>query len=246
MTAASREEDSEQSADSQPALSRRTVVKALGAGAALSALSGPAFAQSQQGNPDIVRRRFGYTALTSRKPPIEPDHEVELHVRAPSKGFKQGQWFFDPTGLFIQPGDTVRFTTKREIHTISSYHPVFGYKRRIPRTAPVISSPVVWPDTYFLYTFEQEGVYDLMCLPHEFLGMVVRLVCGSPTGPGAEPISPPEEKQGATLFPPSAVGARVLKVPALRPERIVEAGTVQWDDIAPEHRREPHSSGGGH
>ena len=162
----------------------------------------------------------------------------------PSKGFKQGQWFFDPTGLFVQPGDTVRFTIKREIHTISSYHPVFGYKRRIPQAAPVISSPVLWPETYFLYTFEQEGVYDLMCLPHEFLGMVIRIVCGSPTGPGADPISQPEESQGATLFPPSGVGARVLQAPALAPERIVEGGTVRWDDIAPEFKKMPPRDGG--
>lgn len=69
----------EQGAYSQPALSRRTIMKAIGAGAALSAMSRTAVAQ-QGNNTDLVRCRFGYPALATKNPPIEPDHEVELTI----------------------------------------------------------------------------------------------------------------------------------------------------------------------
>ncbi|WP_224448032.1 cupredoxin domain-containing protein [Haloprofundus salilacus] len=219
-------------------------MKLLGAGTVFAATSDSAFAQSTEGDSSPVRPGFGYADLASKSPPVDPDHEVVLTIRAPSETFTQGEWFFDPTGLFIQPGETVRFTVEREIHTVSSYHPVFGYKLRTPRAEPVISSPVLWPETYFLYTFEHEGVYDLMCLPHEFLGMVIRIVCGAPTGPGTEPITPPEEIGGATLYPPTDIGANVLRAPALRPDRIVEVGRVAWDDISPEYKVGAQTGGG--
>ncbi|MDS0296145.1 hypothetical protein [Halogeometricum luteum] len=217
------------------------MMRALGASAVLPAVAGTAFAQTTDDGAAgeggrAIRPGFGYSDLAARDPPVEPDHEVVLDVRAPSEAFEQGQWFFDPVGLYIEPGETVRFDVRREIHTVSSYHPVFGYKLRVPRAEPVISSPILWPGTYFLYRFEREGVYDLMCLPHEFLGMVVRIVCGSATGPGTDPITPPEEVGNVTLYPPTDVGAKVLRAPQLRPERIIEAGRIRWDDIPPMYR----------
>ena len=169
-----------------------------------------------------IKRRFRSRSTTLwiysdgvKEPPVNPDHEIELHVRPPKGKKEEPEFFFEPTGLFVQSGDVVRFTTKQDVHTISSYHPNFHYKQRIPWNTPAISSPVVWPDTYFLYQFEQEGVYDLLCLPHEYFGMVVRLVVGEPTGPGARRIQPAKKAasggpMGMTLSSPGGAAATVL------------------------------------
>jgi plastocyanin len=223
-------------------LSRRNVMKALGAGTALSAMGGSVSAQSN-GDSNSVRPRFGYAATTSEEPPVEPDHEIKLHVRPPREANNPPEFLFEPTGLFVQSGDIVQFTTRQDVHTISSYHPNFHYKQRIPWDSPAISSPVVWPDTYFLYQFDTPGVYDLMCLPHESLGMVARLVVGESTGPGARPVEPAQRAQagpmGMTLSSPTGAAMTVLNDPALAPERIVENEQVAWDDIKPKNKRIP-------
>lgn len=244
MTAASRE-GSEQFAASQLALSRRTVVKALGAGAALSAMSGSAFARSQDSASDPVRPRFGYTALNTEKPPVTPDHEVSLRAHQPKGQGSQPQMIFEPTGLFIQPGDVVRFTVEHDVHTITAYHPaLYNYQRRIPQAAPAISSPVVWPNTYFLYRFDHGGVYDLLCIPHEWGGMVSRIVAGSPTGPGAQRVTPSEGKgSGMNYTSPGGIAPKILNDPALAPERIVQVKRVSWTEISSENKRLP--AGGG-
>lgn len=244
-------EPQKQSENGYPGMNRRMMMKVLGTGAALSTMSVSAFAQSQGENSDLVRPGFGYAALATQEPPVEPNHEVALDIRPPSSKFKQGQLFFNPTGLAIEPGDTVQFTVQQETqtmktkwydpvwanHTVSSYDPVFGYKRRVPQNAPTISSPVLWPETYFLYTFAHEGVYDLNCLPHEGFGMVIRIVSGAPTGPAAEPISAPEQQEDVTLSPPSSAAAKILGAPALQPERIIEAGRVNWDEIPLKYKK---------
>lgn len=42
----------------------------------------------------------------------------------------------------------------------------------------------------FEYTFETAGTYDYFCIPHKQLGMVGRVVVGSPEGPAAGSTSP--------------------------------------------------------
>ena len=226
---------------------RRRFLRALGAGTAVTALGGVATAQetteggttqgettqettrSADGGIDPV---FGFSALTpDETPPVEPDHEVVLDI------LEREAWIpefaFDPAGLAIEPGDTVRFTLDTPDHTITAYHPQLGRTQRVPDGVPPISSPVLGLDAYWLYTFETPGVYDLYCAPHELFGMVVRLVVGEASGPGAEPI----EEEGGDLRPPALTAALVLSDPALDPENIVESGTVGWDEIDEENKR---------
>lgn len=89
--------------------------------------------------------------------------------------------WFEPIGLLIQPGQTVRWINRDagNSHTATAYHPaLFGRSRRIPVHADPWNSDYLLPGRSFTATFSQPGVYDYYCLPHEHAGMVGRIVVG--------------------------------------------------------------------
>ena len=96
---------------------------------------------------------------------------------------------FDPVGLFVMPGTTVRWVVELNVHTATAYHPANGdYSQRIPDgAAPWDSGYLIDPGNEFAITLTVEGVYDYFCRPHEAAGMVGRIVVGRPAGPGAMP-----------------------------------------------------------
>lgn len=243
-------------------LDRRRMLQALGAGTALAGLGTGTAAADDHDYPeelvsgDDVHPVFGFSALEAdAEPPVEPDHEIETMIR-PVEGREIPEFFYEPTGLFIEPGDTVRFTFTTPHHTITAYHPAFGQVQRVPDGVPPFSSPVLGGGAYWLYTFEAEGVYDIHCGPHESFGHAGRIVAGSATGPGAEPLPEPEDEgegesdgedgaedesegEGEELRPPVFAAGTVLGDPALDPERIVDRGRVSWDEIADENKELP-------
>ena len=188
-----------------PLLDRRSILRAVGAGTALSA-AGAAAAQTEtddagdetptetetetETDGDAIDPTFGYPALADDDdPPAEPDHVVEIMIQ-PREGAPIPEFFFQPTGLSIEPGDTVQFSAVTPHHTVTAYHPAFGYAQRVPDGAPPFSSPVLTAGGYWLYTFEEEGVYDFHCAPHEVYGHVGRIVVGEDTS-GFEPVPDP-------------------------------------------------------
>jgi plastocyanin len=97
--------------------------------------------------------------------------------------------WFDPVGLHIAPGTTVRWIVRQNVHTTTAYHPRNDHHSlRIPqRAAPWDSGFLVHPGAHFDVTLVEPGVYDYFCAPHEAAGMVGRIVVGKPVGPGGEP-----------------------------------------------------------
>ncbi|MXR50692.1 hypothetical protein GRX03_03595 [Halovenus sp. WSH3] len=188
--------------------------------------------QQEQTNGQAIEPRFGYVG-TGEEPPVEPDHTVQLLIREREEA-PIPQFYFEPTGLAIEPGDTVRFQMTTPHHNVNAYHPAFGYTQRVPESAPAYSSPVLGAGEYWLYTFETEGVHNIMCAPHELFGMVGSIVVGSPTGPAASAVG--EAPGPSEARPPEFTAGLVLSDPALAPENIVEAGSVSWDDLAPESK----------
>ncbi len=156
-------------------------------------------------------------------------HEVHMNLM-PVEGRPIPEFFFQPTGLLIQPGDTVTFVANTPHHTATAYHAQHVKTQRVPEGVEPFSSPIVPINGTWDYTFTEPGVYDLWCGPHEQYGMAMRIVVGEATGPGMEPI---------TDFGPEGVFATagtVLSDPALDPLNIVSAGQVMWEELATESK----------
>jgi plastocyanin len=135
--------------------------------------------------------------------PTRGDHTVEMYT----------DLYFDPIGLHVEPGETVSFELVSGAHSATAYHPdnENAFERRIPEGAPAWDTGVFGEvDTFRNVTFETEGTHDYYCIPHKMVGMVGRIVVGSPGGPAADAQNPD------TALPDA--------------DRIVTAGAVTYDD----------------
>src|SRR3954447_26347910 len=132
---------------------------------------------------------------------------AEVRLRSDPDGARVG---FDPIGLRVAPGTTVRWVLEANVHTATAYHPDHDrHPLRIPEGAkPWDSGYLVDPGQEFEVTLTVEGVYDYFCAPHEMAGMVGRIIIGRPGGPGARP---PDDaayaRQGWRAIPPAAKAA---------------------------------------
>ncbi|SEO68561.1 Copper binding protein, plastocyanin/azurin family [Halogranum amylolyticum] len=163
-------------------IDRRSVMKALGVGTALSLSAGNAAAKHDDPHPPHIDSHYGYATSDADDIPtkLEPDHVVELHAIPPNPPENQPPMFhFAPSGLSVDCGDVVQFTFTAPDHTITAYHPAHGFQRRVPKQTPPFSSPVVNAGGAWLYRFETEGLYDMYCGPHHILGMAMRIVVGN-------------------------------------------------------------------
>jgi plastocyanin len=115
-----------------------------------------------------------------------PFEVVEISMRSDQSGSKV---WFDPVGVLVEPGTTIRWVAVENVHTATAYHPRNGrHSLRIPEgAAPWDSGYLVNPGDRFETTLVVPGVYDYFCLPHEAAGMVGRIVVGRAGGPGALP-----------------------------------------------------------
>ncbi|WP_371681987.1 plastocyanin/azurin family copper-binding protein [Microvirga sp. 17 mud 1-3] len=114
---------------------------------------------------------------------------VEIRMQGNTDG---SQVWFDPIGLRIAPGQTVRWINldPGNSHTATAYHPTnFEHPRRIPEGAEPWNSDYLLPNESFSVTLTVEGVYDFFCIPHEHAGMVGRIIVGQPGPPPAASVS---------------------------------------------------------
>ncbi|MFB6152954.1 MAG: plastocyanin/azurin family copper-binding protein [Halodesulfurarchaeum sp.] len=105
-------------------------------------------------------------------------------------------YYFDPIGLFVEPGTTVTWVNKTGSHSATAYEKGTGPATvtRIPSGADAFNSGIISKaNGTYEHTFQTEGTYDYFCIPHKSLGMVARIVVGSPGGP-AEGSMPPDGK----------------------------------------------------
>ncbi|WP_255199011.1 plastocyanin/azurin family copper-binding protein [Halorarius litoreus] len=126
-----------------------------------------------------------------------------------------GEYYFDPIGLFVEPGETVTFKIKSGSHSATAYKQgkSSASVTRIPEGAEAFNSETLSEQgATYEHTFETTGTYDYFCIPHKSLGMVGRIVVGEPGGP-AEGSMPPDGD-----------------VPESQP--IVEQGSVQYSEFS--------------
>ncbi len=130
----------------------------------------------------------GYTAGfgTLRAQAAEQaDGVVEIEML---RNYGMGRYYYDPIGLLVNPGQTVRWNARREGFSVTAYHPDNNNRElRIPNGAAPFDSGIIFQYDAFEWTFEVEGTYDYCSLRHESIGMVGRIVVGTPGGPGEEP-----------------------------------------------------------
>ena len=147
-------------------LTRRTVLQTGGWAAGLALLGGPVMSVAR---------------------PI-----VEIRMRGNADG--SAVWF-DPVGVLIEPGQTVRWINndRGNSHTSTAYHPTnTGHPQRIPEAAEPWNSDYLLPDQAFELQFTVTGVYDYFCIPHEEAGMVGHIIVGSPASTGLPSDNLPE------------------------------------------------------
>ena len=223
--------------DSQ--LARRTFVGLLGAGtlaATAGCLSQVTASEANGGDAPAVDPQLGFVGKSMEtEPPVAVDHVVKARIR-PRENGPVPEFFFEPTGLAVEPGAVVQFVMETPDHNVNAYHARFGRTHRVPEGVPPLSSPLLPANSYWLYRFDTEGVYDLTCAPHEQFGMTMRVVVGTPGGPGAEPVSTERPAPGEPR-PPAGTAASVLSDDALAADAIVDATSVSWDDLAPESKQ---------
>ena len=121
----------------------------------------------------------GFALLRSGLPAAAGIETVEMR----SDMLGSGVWF-DPIGLYIEPGTIVRWIVRENVHTTTAYHPRNDkHSLRIPeRATPWDSGFLVQPGDHFEITITEPGVYDYYCAPHEAAGMVGRIVVGKQVG----------------------------------------------------------------
>ena len=131
--------------------------------------------------------------------------------------------YFDPVGLFVEPGETVSFENVSGTHSATAFHPEIetysiAPKQRIPKDAPPWNTGMVnEAGAIRNVTFETVGTYDYFCIPHVHTGMVGRIVVGEAGGPATNDSNPYTSYYS---LPDS--------------EQIVNEKTVPFDAVAPE------------
>ena len=119
-------------------LHRRPLMKAFGAGAAISVLGGSTVAQEDDEMDDEESSDDEAMDGTGTV------HTVETLIRAPpTNPNRPVDFFFQPTGLHIEPGDVVKFVFRTPDHNVVAYHPAFGMRRRVPIGVTAFSSPLL-------------------------------------------------------------------------------------------------------
>ncbi|RUW55465.1 hypothetical protein EOA32_01560 [Mesorhizobium sp. M1A.F.Ca.ET.072.01.1.1] len=122
--------------------------------------------------------------LSLRSPALLADEVVEIRMQGRDDG---SQVWFDPIGILVKPGQTVRWTNLNSgnSHTTTAYNPAnLDRPLRMPKVAEPWDSGYLLPNESFSAAFTARGVYDYYCIPHEHAGMVGRIIVGGPEAHG--------------------------------------------------------------
>jgi plastocyanin len=180
-------------------ISRRALIAGLAAV--------PALLKADAGLRPLQTRGGGGVPAAARV----PDAVVRV-----SLAFPRGQYYFDPVGVWVPKGGTVRwqFPFSGGVGalmgvSVTAFHPDNeNHELRIPEAALPFNSGSMNRHADGFISFEQrfdvEGTYDYFSLTHEVLGMVGRLVVGRPGGPAEKAPGYGARDGRAPMYPASA------------------------------------------
>ena len=171
------------------------------------------------------RRAFGAPGAAPPKHADKKSGIVTIKMQSDSAGARVS---FDPIGIHVEPGQTIRWQVVQNVHTATAYHPKNDHHSlRIPEAAiPWNSGFLVNPGDHFEVTLTVEGVYDYFCMPHEMVGMVGRIIVGRPAGPGALPFDYFRGKPGTAAWKavPDAAQRMFPSIERIMREKVVHPG----------------------
>ena len=128
---------------------------------------------------------------------------------------------FRPALTEIEPGDSVEFTVENGVHSVTLYHPdnsEDGSRQlRAPEGVEAWDSGNIEGGGTYTATFDQAGVYDYFCRPHEDQGMVGTVVVGNNDDPNQAGLSEPRNV-------PDAADARLRQLNDQARQRLGNAG----------------------
>jgi len=176
----------------------------------------------------LTRRRFmlaGGLAVTALTVPHRSLAAEVIEVRMRNDASRVKSWF-EPVGLRIKPGQTIRWILDMDVHSSAAYHPKNAmHSLRIPESAaPWDSGLMTTKGAHFDHVFTVEGVYDYFCLPHEGDGMVGRIIVGQPgNGPGTLAFDYFKGKPGTTGWVPVPMAVRSVfpSIPTIMAKGVV-------------------------
>jgi len=200
--------------DEYPFSDRRNVLKALAAGSVVS-LAGCGGSGNGDGgaggdgtgeeSPDGNETDDGGTDENDQPPgadvlggpdDLRSDVTVEALVLDSDQG--AGQNVFSPAVVWLEEGATITWENVSGSHSVTAYHPNNDRSNRIPTAAASFNSDVMSEGDTFEHTFDEPGVYNYYCTPHEGLGMVGLVIVSEATaGPGTEPPTEVESSAAA-------------------------------------------------
>jgi plastocyanin len=147
---------------------------------------------------------------------------IEIRMKSDARGSRA---WFDPIGVRVPSGTTVRWVLDAGAHSTAAYHPSnANHALRIPPTAtPWDSGILVQAGQTYDRRLDVPGVYDYYCMPHELAGMVGRILVVSDDDQGLEPREPTPASDGLRTVPAAALAAfptieQILRVGIVRRE----------------------------
>ncbi|MBI2822159.1 MAG: hypothetical protein HYX74_08030 [Acidobacteria bacterium] len=139
-------------------------------------------------------------------------------------------WCFDPIGLYVRPGETVRFhNASIQLMTVTAYHPQNdNHELRIPEAAAPFD--LGYEKLSHDWVFQVEGTYDYFSRFQEVLGMVGRIVVGRPGGPGEKPWGYGGSEGRAPIYGPVHQMAKLLDSRQIIEKKVIP---FPFDDMIP-------------
>lgn len=136
---------------------------------------------------------------------------------------------FDPIGLYVAPGDTVRWTVESGVQTVTAYG-VGETPRRIPEDAATWDSGTLRAGETVEQTFTEPGTYDYFSAPHRTDGAVGRIVCWWSGGPATESPIPTQPARGTMPSSNAIMNRMELEYPYEGP--VPDGLGVAWKAVA--------------
>jgi plastocyanin len=120
--------------------------------------------------------------------PEAPAAAAEVAMRTADDG-----QHFAPHMTWVEVGATVTWHAESGTHDTVAYHPDNDRPQRIPDGGTPWQSDLLAEGGSFEHTFEEAGVYDYFCTPHEGVGMVGTVIVGEPDAHGQPALAEPQD-----------------------------------------------------